>query len=465
MRASASLLVVALLSGCATAPHYARPETPAVPAFKEQGPWITAGTDLPATGEWWHMFGDATLDTLIPRVETGSPSLAAAVARYDQATAQVRRERADLLPSVNAGADAERARVSAGRPPTAPGAATYSDRSLGASLSYELDLFGRIRNSVRQASASAQASEADVAATKLALQTRLASIYFDLRGLDARLALLRESVAAFQRAYDLTSTRHGGGIASGLDVSRAATILANARAELDGVAAARARDEHAIAILIGEAPANFSLPVVDRLIDAPAIPVGLPSTLLQRRPDLVAAERRVAAANAGIGVARAALFPRVTLGGQAGFETIHGDILSAANSFWALGPLSAVASIFDGGARHANLRVARAEFDETAALYRGAVLDAFREVEDNLATARILALQERNQLDAANAAERTRDLAMTRYRDGASDYLEVVTAQTAALDARRALLITQTAQLAVTTDMVRALGGGYSQAL
>lgn len=463
MRARFSLLAVALLSGCATAPHYAPPELPTVPAFKEQGPWVTAGTDMPATAEWWRIFGDTTLDTLIPRIEAGSPSLAAAVARYDQAAAQVRRERADLLPSVNAGADVSRARVSAGRAPTAPGSATYSDRSVGASLSYELDLFGRIRNSVRQASAGAQASEADLAATRLALQTQLASIYFDLRGLDARLALLRESVSAFQRAYDLTSTRHGGGIASGLDVSRAATILANARAELDAVAAARARDEHAIAILIGEAPANFSLPVIDQLVEAPAIPVGLPSTLLQRRPDLVAAERRVAAANAGIGVARAALFPRVTLGAQGGFETIHGDILSASNGFWALGPLAAMASIFDGGARRANVRIARAQFDEAAARYREAVLDAFREVEDNLATARNLASQERNQLDAATAADRTRDLAMTRYRDGASDYLEVVTAQTAALDARRALLITRSTQLGVAADMVRALGGSYPQ--
>ena len=464
MRARVSLLAAALLSGCATAPHYAPPEVAAAPAFKEQAPWVAAGTDMPAVAEWWHIFGDATLDALMPRIEAGSPSLAAAVARYDQAAAQVRRERADLLPSVGAGADLDRARVSAGRPPTAPGAATYSDKSLGASLSYELDLFGRIRNSVRQASAGAQASEADLAATRLALQTRLAGLYFDLRGLDARLALLRESVAAFQRAYDLTSTRHGGGIASGLDVSRAATILANARAELDGVAAARARDEHAIAILIGEAPANFSLPVADRLIDAPAIPVALPSTLIQRRPDLVAAERRVAAANAGIGVARAALFPRVTLGAQGGFETIHGDILSASNGFWALGPLAVAASIFDGGARRANVRIARARFDESAALYRGAVLDAFREVEDNLASARILALQERNQLDAATAAARTRDLAMTRYRDGASDYLDVVTAQTAALDTQRALLITRTAQLGIATDMVRALGGVYPKA-
>ncbi len=464
MRARISLFVAALLSGCATAPQYKPPEVAAAPAFKEQGPWVAAGTDMPAVAEWWHSFGDSTLDTLMPRIEAGSPSLAAAVARYDQAAAQVRRERADLLPSVNAGADVARSRVSAGRPPSAPGSATYSDRSLGASLSYELDLFGRIRNSVQQASAGAQASEADLAATRLALQTRLASIYFDLRGLDARLALLRESVSAFQRAYDLTATRHDGGIASGVDVSRAATILANARAELDAVAAARARDEHAIAILIGEAPANFSLPVEGHLIDAPAIPVALPSTLLQRRPDLVAAERRVAAANAGIGVARAALFPRVTLGGQGGFETIHGDILSASNSFWALGPLSAVASIFDGGARRANVRIARAQFDESAALYRGAVLDAFREVEDDLATARNLASQERNQLDAATAAARTRDLAMTRYRDGASDYLEVVTAQTAALDAQRALLITRAAQLGVATDMVRALGGLYPQA-
>lgn len=464
MRASSALLAATLLAGCATAPDYVRPAVPVTPAFKEQGPWTLAGTDVPPAGEWWLVFRDPVLDDLMPRVTAANPTLAAAVARYDQAAAQVRRARADLLPSIDVGADVGRERLSAGRPVALSGAATYTDVTVGASLAYELDLFGRVRNGVREARVGAEASEADLAATRLALQARLATIYFDMRGLDARLTLLRDSVAAFQRAYDLTSTRHDGGIASGLDVSRARTVLANARAEVDSVSAARARDEHAIAILLGEAPASFSLPVKERQAEPPAIPVGLPSTLLQHRPDVVAAERRVAAANARIGVARAALFPRVTLGAQGGFEAVRGDILSASNAFWALGPLSTLLSVFDGGARRANVRITRAQFDEASASYRETVLDAFREVEDDLASARHLAGQERNLLDAARSAERTADLALTRYRDGASDYLEVVTAQTAALDAQRALLTTRSEQLRVATDLVRALGGLYPAA-
>jgi multidrug efflux system outer membrane protein len=285
-----------------------------------------------------------------------------------------------------------------------------------------------------------------------------------MRGLDAREVLLRETVTAFQRAYDLTDTRHSGGIASGIDVSRAQSQLAGAKAELDAVAADRAADEHAIAVLIGESPSTFSLPVVDTLIAPPAIPAALPSTLLERRPDIAAAERRVAAANAQIGVARAALFPTVTLGGAGGFEAASGSLLRSDNSFWALGPLSAALSIFDGGARRANIRISRAQYDEAAANYRETVLTAFREVEDDLAAGRHLIDQERNQRDAAAAAERTRDLAMTRYRDGAADFLEVTIAQTAALDAERSLLAVRARQLSVATDTVRALGGLYEAA-
>ena len=462
-RASSAAVAAALaLAGCATAPKYERPIVPTAPAFKEVGPWQQIASDLPTADAWWRVFGDPDLDALAVRVEQGSQDLAAAVARYDQALAQVRRARADLLPQVGVGVDAGRERVSAGRPLSAGRAVTYTDLRAGASLSYELDLFGRIRNNVRATRADAQASEADVAAVRLGLQAQLASIYFDMRGLDARLVLLRETVTAFTRAYELTSTRHAGGIASGIDVSRAGAQLASAKAEIDAVAAARARDEHAIAILIGETPSTFSIPVVDRQVAPPALPVGLPSTLLQRRPDILVAERQVFAANARIGVARSALFPQVTLGGGGGFEATAGSILSASNGFWALGPLSAALSIFDGGARRAQVRVARAQFDEAAANYRQTVLTAFREVEDDLASVRHLAEQERNQAEAARQAERTRELATTRYRDGASDYLDVVTAQTAALDAERALLTLRSDQLQAAADLARAVGGGFA---
>jgi outer membrane protein, multidrug efflux system len=455
------LLAAVALAGCAMTPPDRRPDVPVASTYKENGPWQQAGVAVPPAGRWWQVFNDPDLNLLEERIEVGNPSLAAAIARYDQAAAQIQRARADLLPQVGADAQYGRTRASAGRPLGGGNAQTYNDAVVGASLSYELDLFGRLRGAVRASRAAAEASAADVAAVRLGLQAQLASIYFDMRGLDARLVLLRETVTAFQRAYDLTDTRHSGGISSGLDVGRAATQLASAKAELDAVAAARARDEHAIAILMGESPSSFTIAVVDRQVAPPAIPAGLPSTLLERRPDIIAAERRVSEANARIGVARAALFPSVTLGAQGGFEAASGNLLRASNGFWALGPLAAALSIFDGGARRANIRTAVAQFDEASADYRDTVLTAFREVEDNLAAARFLASQERNQQDAVRAAERTRDLALTRYRDGASDYLEVVTAQTAALDMQRALLTLRADQLRVATDLVRSIGGLY----
>ncbi len=459
MRTKAALIAALLAGGCSMAPDYKVPAVASASDYKEVAGWVRADEAAPRTEQWWAVFADPALDALMPRIASANPDLAAAVARYDQALAEVRRSRAPLFPQLDAGGNLSRDRVSANRPIAQGGAATYTDRRIGASLSYEFDLFGRIRNAIRDAKAGAQASEADIAALRLALEAQLAATYFDMRGLDARLVLLRESVAAFDRAYKLTDTRHEGGISSGLDVSRAATVLASAKAELDTVSAARARNEHAIAILLGENPANFSIPVVEQMAAPPAIPVGLPSTLLRQRPDVIAAERRVAAANARIGAARGALFPQVTLGAAGGFETVRGDILSASNGFWALGPHSALVSIFDGGTRRAAVQGARAQFDEASANYRGTVLGAFREVEDDLATSRYLTSQSVNLADAARAAERTRDLALTRYRDGASDYLEVVTAQTAALDAQRALIVTRSEQLRVTVDLVRALGG------
>ena len=462
MRASKFALTASTalaLAGCSMAPDYHRPEVVAAPAYKEGGPWQSAGTNVPAAGKWWEIFNDPMLSGLEEKIEAGSPSLAAAAARYEQAAALVRRTRADLFPEVDVGGNVSRDRVSAGRPLSPGSAATYTNPQIGASLSYELDLFGRVRNSVKASEANAQASESDLAGIRLGLQAQLAAAYFDMRGLDARIVLLRQTVDAYQRAFDLTDTRHSGGIASGIDVSRAQSQLSSAKAELDAVAADRARDEHAIAVLIGESPSTFSIPVEDTQLAPPAIPAALPSTLLERRPDIAAAERRVAAANAQIGVARAALFPNITLGASGGFQAASGNLLSTASSFWALGPLSAALAIFDGGARRANVRISRAQYDEAAANYRETVLTAFREVEDDLAAGRHLIDQERNQREAAAAAERTRDLALTRYRDGAADYLEVTIAQTAALDAEREAIAVRTQRLQAAVALVRALGG------
>ncbi len=450
------------IAACSTAPDYRRPTASTPPAFKEAAGWQTAGTAVPPAGKWWQAFGDATLDALEEQVAGGNFDLAAATARYEQARGLVRQARSDLYPEIGVGASAGRQRVSAGRPlsPT-DSAATYTVATVGPSLDYEVDLFGRVRNSIRASTAAAQASEADVAGLRLGLQAQLATAYFDMRGLDARIVLLRETVTAFERAFRLTDTRHSGGIASGIDVSRAQSQLSSARAELSSVAIARQRDEHAIAVLIGRPPAEVTIAVVDRQLAPPAIPAGLPSTLVERRPDIAAAERRVAAANARIGVARAALFPSLTLGASGGFQAATGALFSASNTFWALGPVSAALAVFDGGRRRAGVRIARADYDETVATYRQTVLDAFREVEDDLSTQRLLAAQEKDQHVAADAAARTRDLALTRYRDGAADYLDVVTAQTAALDAQRALLDLRSRQLQTATDTIRALGGAY----
>ena len=447
------------LAGCSLAPAYHVPSTPTAPAYKEVGPWQVATTASPPGNSWWLAFGDPVLDDLEARIEAANPDLAAAVGRYDEARAVLGVARAAYYPSVDAIASGERARVSADRPLSSGNPATYTDVRVGASLAYEIDLFGRVRDTARAAAAAAQASDRDVAGIRLGLQAALADDYYQMRGLDARIVLLRQTVGAFQRAYDLTDTRHTGGIASGIDVSRAAALLASARAELSAVAADRAAFEHAVAALVGETPSSFSLPVVDGQRDPPAIPVGIPSALLQRRPDIAAAERRVAAANLRIGVARAAQYPSLTLGGAGGFEAGSSAILGASNGFWALGPLQAALSVFDGGARRVRVRISRAQYDQAAASYRSTVLAAFREVEDDLARSRSLVQQERDQRAATTAAEKTRDLALIRYRDGAADYLEVVTAQTAALDAQRALLEVESARLRIAVDTVRAIGG------
>lgn len=452
--------MAALAGGCSLAPDYQRPATAVPAAYKEipEG-WAEATPrDVDPRGAWWGMFGDPVLDGLERKIEGASPTLAAALARFDQARAAARGAAADLYPTVTTGADVSRERLSARRP-VASSSARYTDVTVGGALDYEVDLWGRVRNGVRAGRAEAEASGADLAAVRLSLQAQLADAYFRLRGLDAEAALLRDTVAAFTRALDLTNTRHDGGIASGLDVSRAQTVLSNARAQISDTANARAATEHEIAALVGEVASNFAIaPEVVRF-DPPAVPAGTPSALLERRPDIAAAERRVAAANARIGVARAALFPQLTLGAQGGFEAVRGSLLSSPASFWALGPASALLTIFDGGRRAANIRISRAEYDEAGATYRETVLAAFRETEDSLAAARFLAVQATDQRDAAAAAARTNDLALTRYRDGASDYLEVVTAQTAALDAERAAIAVQTLRMRSAVAIARAIGG------
>lgn len=457
MRAPDVLLPLALLglAGCASAPADAPPAVPAPAAFRDTGPWTPAAADADVAqpGDWWAVFADPTLDGLEQRLAIGNADLAQALARYDQARALARQTAAARYPSVGLDASAASQRkITTGR--TDP-------YGVGASAAYELDLWGRVRNQVAAGRADAQASAADLAGVRLSLQAQLADSYFELRGADAQIAVLSSTAEAYRQALDLTRRRQAGGASSALDVGRAETQLAAALAQQEQAQADRALLEHALAVLVGEPASSFSLPAVDGLSDAPRTPVTTPSATLQRRPDIAGAERRMAAANARIGAARAAWFPSVTLAASGGWQSTGGELLTTANRVWALGPAAAALPLFDGGARKAELARSRAVFDEAAAGYRQTVLDAFREVEDQMALANRLAAAQARQDEAVDAAARTRALAAIRYREGAADYLDVVTAQTAELEARRSALDLRTRRLSASVDLIRALGGGW----
>lgn len=459
----AAAVMSLVLGACSMAPDYKPPVTTPPAQFKEVAGWTGAAPgDDAMRGDWWSAFDDPVLADLEQRAAAASPTLAAALARYDASRAAARVNEADLLPSAGISGDASRERRSASRPLTTGSAARYNDYVVGGSIAYELDLWGRIRNQVKASKAEAQASKADLASAQLSLQASVADAYFRLRGLDAQAQLLDRSVDAFARAYDLTSKRRSGGIASGIDVNRARTVLGNARAQVATVANQRAATEHEIAALVGELASQFALPAAVGPLDPPKPPIATPSELLQRRPDIAAAERRVFAANARIGVARAAFFPSLTLGANGGWETTGGSLLTTPNTFWALGPLSSLLTVFDGGKRTAQVKISRAEYDEVAADYRGTVLTAFRQVEDSIAAIHNLSDASVAQKDAAEAAQRTSDIAMSRYRDGASGYLDVVTAQTDALDAQRAYISVQTQRMQASVELVRATGGGVT---
>lgn len=465
---SAGLLAAALLlAGCSLAPPLQLPEVAVPSQYKEQAPWVSAATAeaLPQT-DWWTRYGDAELDRLQQQLRADSPDLAAALARHAQARAVGEQLRAGLFPRAGAAASASRERQSATRPPTGSASPRHFEAyDLGLQASYELDLWGRVRNSVAAGAESTAAAAADLESARLSLQAELADTYLQLRGLDQQAALLADTVAAYDKALGLTRQRREAGIASGLDVARAQTQLDTARAQAAQNQAQRALAEHAIAALTGRAPADFTLAPTDQAPALPAIALDQPSTLLQRRPDIAAAQRRVAAANAAVGVARAAWFPSISLGASYGYQSNQaGGWLSAPNAAWAIGP-SLLLDLFDAGRRSAQVDQARAVLDEAGAEYRSTVLAAFREVEDNLALLRHYRDAAEAEASAVAAAQRALDFAMTRYREGAVSYLEVVQSQTAALTARRDALDLQTRQLRASVALIRALGGGWQGGL
>lgn len=461
--ASASCLLCLLLGACASDPEY---KAPAVELSKDawSSEWQAAApADTEPRGPWWQAFGDPVMDTLQQRIDTANLTLASALFRYNQANELANQARAQQMPNVDAGASVLRNRQSDDRPlrgATQP--ATYGANTLGMIATYELDLWGRVRNLVAANEAQAQAAAADMENVRLSLHAALADHYVVLRGHDAQLRLYARTIQNYERALKLTQNRHEGGIASGLDVSRAQTQLSTARAQLAELHAQRALHLHAIAVLLGEPPQTFSLAEDESALNLPDVPAGLPSTLLQRRPDIAAAERRVAAAHAKVGLARTAFFPTFSLGAQYGFQNSgSGSWLSAPNSFWTFGPF-AVLNLFDGGARKAQVAQARANLDQTGADYRSTVLTAYQQVEDEMAKLRAYGTGISDQSQAAQSAERAASLALSRYRDGAVSYLDVVNAQTVLLQVQRDLLSLQTRRLLSGVGLVRALGGGWT---
>ena len=455
------------LAGCSFAPAYAPPAVEAPPAFKEVGAMTPAAADgAAARRDWWAAYGDPQLDGLEADLAKANSSLASAVARYDQSRALAAQAGAALIPEVDAVGAVQANHQSKNRPlrlPAGSGPNNYDSDQIGAAVNYELDLWGRIRNNIAASRDQAQASAADLRGVELSLQAQLADDYMALRGADAQLRLLQDTVTAYTRAFDLTHTRHQGGAASGLDEGRAETQLRTAKAQIPDLKAQRALYEHAIAVLVGKPASSFSIPTTSAAPNPPKTPVTAASSLLQRRPDVAAAERRAAAANAQIGVAKAAYFPTITLGLSAGFQDAGGvNLLQAPNSYWTLGP-SLVAPLFDGGRRKAQTRFAEAQFAQAAADYKQTVLGAFQNVEDQLALNNQLADEADEQALAVAAAVKTQDLALTRYQLGAADYLEVTTAQTAALLLQESALTVQTRRLQASVDLVRALGGGWTR--
>ena len=411
------------------------------------------------------LYGDAELNALQTQLVKNSPDLAAALARYQQATAVSDQARAGLLPTLAGAANAQRNRQSELRPlrvlgPNSPD--EYGSYTLGLQADYEFDLWGRIRNLVAVGAAAERAAQADLESARLSLQAQLADSYIALRGLDREAALLNQTVAAYGKALEVTTTRHDGGIASGLDVARAQTQLDATRSQVKQSLAQRAMIEHAIAALIGESASSFTIAPRLAEIALPQVPAGLPSTLLQRRPDIAAAQRRIASANAGIGVARAAFFPAVTLSALAGYQSSDsGNFIRAPNTYWAIGP-SLFLTLFDGGRRQAEIARSQAVLEEAGAKYRSVVLSAFQQVEDNLALLNHYRAAADAERSALAAAQRSLDFSTARYREGAVNYLEVVASQTATLQTQRNALDLDTRQRRASVQLIRALGGGWT---
>lgn len=457
-RILAAAVLAAALAGCAVGPDYRAPEADSVPAaFKEAAPagWKEATpSDAAEKGEWWRIYGDALLNELEPQVASANQTVAQYVSRRDRAQALLTDYEASLFPSLSASAGGSRARKNR---------STGNTFSLLGSLSWELDLWGKLRRQVTEEKALVEASEADIANAALSAQATLARNYFALRALDARIALYDETIRAYEKNASILKNRYEAGSAVKSDLTQAEQSLYSARASRDDLADQRAATEHAIAVLIGKAPAEFSIAADAKALPAvPEIPAGVPSRLLERRPDIASAERSMAAANEEIGIAVAGYYPDLTLTGEAGYSA--GSLtrfINAKNFIWSLGA-SAAAPIFDAGRTASRVDQARASYEESVASYRQTVLEALEDVEDSLASARYLKSRLANTEAAWKASEETARVKANQYREGMIDYTDVYTTETARLSNAQSVLSLKSEALQNSVTLIESLGGGWT---
>ena len=489
-RIAATLTAAVFTAGCMVGPTYHRPPIVGRPAFKETPPdgWKNAEPNegLPR-GRWWEIYNDPQLNDLVSKVELSNQNVIAAMARFREAVDQVQIARAALFPTVAATPSAvvtkgsslsSRGQVISGGSSSTSSTSSGGGTGTGSSrtgsgvnvnyampfdISYQADIWGNIRRSVTASQDMAQASAADLENAKLTFQAQLAQMYFQLHGLDADADLLRRNVAIFEQSLQLTQDRFNAGVASGADVAQARTQLESTRAQLIDVGVGRAQFEHAIAVLVGETPAMVSIP--EKILDSPPpqIPIGVASTLMERRPDVAATERAIAAANEQIGIAKAAYFPTLTLSGTVGFVSTNlAKLFTVPSLFWAVGPQLA-ATLFDGGRRKGQVRFSQAAYDESVATYRQTVLTAFQQVEDQLSSLRILEQEQATEAAARQAAQEAVDIAVAQYQAGTADYLAVIVLQAALLQAQRLEIDILTRRLTASVLLIEALGGGWDE--
>lgn len=458
-----ALALVAMVSGCSVGPKYHRPSAPTAPQFKEEAGWEPAQPlDQIKRGPWWEAYNDPELNTLEQKIEGSNQSLKVALNDYTSARAEVQYQRANYFPFLNLNASAIRERGSENRTFYFASKNEYNDFTLPLNVSWEPDVWGRIRHTVEAARASAQASAADVESVRLSMEAELALDYFEMRGLDQDKKILDDTVEAYRHSKKLTVERYRVGLNSALDVAQAETQLQTTMAEDQDVGVARAQFEHAMAVLIGVAPAMLSIPPEVVQTTPLVVPPGLPSQLLERRPDIAATERQMDAANAQVGIARSAYYPTFMISGLGGVESSRpGNWFTGPSTFWAMGA-SAFLPLVDWGQRHALNTEAEANYNATVANYRQTVLTAYQEVEDNLAALRILQTEAATQQQAVVSAQHEEAIALSRYRSGLADYLQVITAQSIDLSNQLTAAQILTRRMSASVLLIKALGGGWN---